>query len=179
MSVLRRRPGPGGMYPGAFEAKIPAPGRTRPASAGMTLLELIIACAILVVLATAAIPMARVTVARHREAQLRYDLREMRDAIDRYKDTADKNLIQVPAGTEGYPPTLQTLVTGVQLTGAKDQRIHFLRQVPVDPLTGQTDWGMRSVQDDPDSTSWGGDNVFDVYCPSTGTALDGTQYSTW
>ena len=145
----------------------------------MTLLELIIACAILTILATATIPMARVTVARRREAQLRYDLREMRDAIDRYKDTADKNLIQVQAGTEGYPPDLQTLVSGVQLTGAKDQRIHFLRQIPVDPLTGQTDWGMRSVQDAPDSTSWGGDNVFDVFCPSTGTAPDGTQYSSW
>jgi general secretion pathway protein G len=177
--MLRRRPGPGGILPEAFELKTPALRRIRSAAAGMTLLELIIACAILTVLATAAIPMTRVTVARRREAQLRYDLREMRDAIDRYKDTADKNLIQVQAGTEGYPPDLQTLVSGVQLTGAKDQRIHFLRQIPVDPLTGQTDWGMRSVQDAPDSTSWGGDNVFDVFCPSTGTALDGTQYSSW
>jgi general secretion pathway protein G len=149
------------------------------AESGMTLLELIIVCTILIVLATAAIPMARVTVARRKEALLRYDLRQVRDAIDRYKDTADKNLIQVQAGTEGYPPDLQTLVTGVQLTGAKDQRIHFLRQIPVDPLTGTADWGMRSVQDDPDSTSWGGDDVFDVYCPSTAAALDGTQYSSW
>jgi general secretion pathway protein G len=179
MSVLYRRPGPGGILPEAFKSKMPAPGKTRPAASGMTLLELIIACAILTILATAALPMARVAVARRKEAQLHYDLREMRDAIDRYKDTADKNLIQVQAGTEGYPPDLQTLVNGVQLTGAKDQRIHFLRQIPVDPLTGQTDWGMRSVQDAPDSTSWGGDNVFDVFCPSTGTGLDGTQYSTW
>jgi general secretion pathway protein G len=145
----------------------------------MTLLELIIACGILIVLATAAIPLARVTVARRREAALRYNLREMRDAIDRYKDDADKNLIQVQAGTEGYPPDLQTLVTGVQLTGAKDKRVRYLREIPVDPLTGTADWGLRSAQDDPDSTSWGGDDVFDVYCPSTATAIDGTQYSTW
>jgi general secretion pathway protein G len=145
----------------------------------MTLLELIIACGILIVLATAAIPLARVTVARRREAALRYNLREMRDAIDRYKDDADKNLIQVQAGTEGYPPDLQTLVAGVQLTGAKDKRVRYLREIPVDPLTGTADWGLRSAQDDPDSTSWGGDDVFDVYCPSTATAIDGTQYSTW
>jgi general secretion pathway protein G len=153
--------------------------KSEPNETGMTVLELVVACAILLVLSTAAIPMARVTVARRKEALLRYDLREMRDAIDRYKDTADKNLIQVQTGTEGYPPDLQTLVTGVQLTGAQDKRIHFLREIPVDPMTGQADWGMRSVQDDPDTTSWGGTDVFDVYCPSTGTALDGTQYSNW
>ena len=160
-------------------ALVPMKGHTSATAVGMTLLELIIACAILSILATAAIPMARVGIARRREALLRYDLREMRDAIDRYKDTADKNLIQVQAGTEGYPPDLQTLVTGVQLTGAKDQKIHFLRAIPVDPITGEMDWGKRSVQDDPDSTSWGGDDVFDVFCPSTGTALDGTLYSNW
>lgn len=145
----------------------------------MSLLELVIACAILIVLATAAIPLVRVSVARRREAALRYDLRQMRDAIDRYKDAADKNLIQVQTGTEGYPPDLQTLVTGVQLTSATDQKVHFLRQIPLDPMTGTADWGMRSVQDDPDSTSWGGQDVFDVYCPSTATGLDGTQYSNW
>jgi general secretion pathway protein G len=151
--------------------------RTR--SSGFTLLELIVTCAILIVLATVAMPMARVEVARQKEAQLHDALREMRDAIDRYKDDADKNKIQVQAGTEGYPPTLQTLVDGVQLTGAQDKKVHYLSRIPVDPMTGNTDWGMRSVQDDPDSTSWSGDDVFDVYSQSMGTALDGTKYSDW
>jgi len=145
----------------------------------MTLLELVVACAILIVLATVAMPLERVNIIRHRETLLRERLHEMRDAIDRYKDDADKNLIQVQAGTEGYPPDLQTLVSGVQLTGAKDQRVHYLRKIEPDPMTGNTDWGLRSVQDDPDSRSWGGQDVFDVYSQSTGTALDGTRYSDW
>lgn len=145
----------------------------------MTLIELILACAILLILATVAVPLARVTVIRHKEELLRYDLRQMRDAIDRYKDDADKNLIQVQAGTEGYPSDLETLVNGVQLTGAQDKRVHYLREIPTDPVTGDKDWGLRSVQDDPDTTSWGGDDVFDVYSRSTGTALDGTKYSDW
>jgi general secretion pathway protein G len=151
----------------------------RPVDAGMTLLELIVACSILLVLATVAMPLARVTVTRRKETDLRYDLRQMRDAIDRYKDDADKNVIQVQAGTEGYPPDLQTLVQGVQLTGAQDKRIRYLREIPVDPMTGDANWGMRSVQDDSDSTSWGGQDVFDVYSKSDGTALDGTKYSDW
>jgi general secretion pathway protein G len=152
---------------------------SRFAEAGMTLIELILACAILLILATVAVPLARVTVIRHKEESLRYDLRQMRDAIDRYKDDADKNLIQVQAGTEGYPPDLETLVNGVQLTGAQDKHVHYLREIPTDPMTGDKDWGLRSVQDDPDTTSWGGDDVFDVYSRSTGTALDGTKYSDW
>jgi general secretion pathway protein G len=154
-------------------------GRVRTATAGMTLLELIIACAMLVVLATAAVPLARVTVIRHREAELRYDLREMRDAIDRYKGYADSGQIQMQAGTEGYPPDLDSLVKGVQLSGAPDRRMRFLRKVPVDPITGSQDWGLRSVQDDPDSTAWGGQDVFDVYTRASGTALNGTPYSDW
>lgn len=145
----------------------------------MTLLELIIACSILMILAAVAMPLARVTIIRHKEELLRYDLREMRDAIDRYKDDADKNLIQVQAGTEGYPPDLDTLVNGVQLTGAQDKHVRYLREIPTDPMTGNKDWGLRSVQDDPDSTSWGGQDVFDVYSQSTGTAIDGTKYSDW
>jgi general secretion pathway protein G len=145
----------------------------------MTLLELLIACAMLVILSTIALPLARVTVIRHKEIELRYDLRQMRDAIDRYKDDADKNLIQVKAGTEGYPPDLTTLVTGVQLTGAQDKRVHYLREIPVDPFTKNTDWGLRSTQDDPDTTSWGGQDVFDVHSQATGTALDGTKYGEW
>ncbi len=146
----------------------------------MTLLELLVASSILILLATVAMPMARVTVIRHREELLRYRLREIRDAIDRYKDAADKGLFQVAAGTENYPPDLDTLYNGVQLTGAQQNtRLRFLREIPVDPMTGSADWGMRSVQDDPDSTSWGGQDVFDVYSKSTGTALDGTRYADW
>jgi general secretion pathway protein G len=155
--------------------------RGRSPEAGLTLLELIIACTILLILASAAIPIQRYTIVRQREAELRRDLREMRDAIDRYKDLADTNKIRVQLGSEGYPPDLDTLVKGVSVggAGATGHNIRFLRRIPVDPMTGQSDWGLRSVQDDPDSQSWGGNNVFDVYSKSTGTALDGTKYSDW
>ena len=216
--------------------------RTASRQSGMTLLELIIACAILLVLASAAMPVARYTVKRQKEAELHRELREMRDAIDRYKDAADRNLIRVEVGSEGYPPDLDTLVKGVDLTsqqgagiaGATNpgqpivpssgfgstfgtnsfgssgsfggnsaggssfgqtsgqgqnngssqgqdliRHVRFLRRVPVDPMTGKAEWGMRSVQDDPDSTSWGGKNVFDVFSLSQGTALDSTKYSDW
>jgi general secretion pathway protein G len=152
--------------------------RTRSSEAGMTLLELIIACAILMVLSSAALPIAKFSIVRQRETELRRDLREMKDAIDRYKDAADRNQIRVEIGSEGYPPDLETLVKGVQV-GTSDKKIRFLRKIPVDPMTGHADWGLRAVQDDPDSTSWGGQNVFDVYSKSTGTALDGTKYSDW
>jgi general secretion pathway protein G len=165
------------------EERLPVSRHVRPLrntrQSGMTLLELIIACGILLVLATVAIPLKRVAVESYKERQLRADLLEMRTAIDRYKDDADKNLIQVEAGTEGYPPDLQTLVNGVQLTGAQDQKVHYLRKIPTDPFTGDTNWGLRSVQDDPDSTQWGGQDVFDVYSRAQGAALDGTKYSDW
>jgi general secretion pathway protein G len=147
--------------------------------AGMTLLELIIACSILMILSSAALPIFKYTVIRQKEAELHRDLREMRDAIDRYKDTADRNQIRVEIGSEGYPPDLETLVKGVQLGAGSDRKIRFLRKIPVDPMTGKAEWGLRAVQDDPDSTSWGGKNVFDVYSKSIGTALDGTKYSDW
>ncbi len=146
---------------------------------GLTLLELIVATAILLILASAALPMARVTVKRQKEVELRRDLREMRTAIDRYKDAADKNLFRIEVGTEGYPPDLETLVRGVQIGASGDRRLRFLRKIPADPMTGHTDWGLRSLQDDPDSTSWGGKNVFDVYSRSTGVGLDGTKYADW
>ncbi|HEX2714202.1 MAG TPA: type II secretion system protein [Candidatus Acidoferrales bacterium] len=149
------------------------------AQAGMTLIELVIACAILMVLASAALPLARVTIKRQRETELHRDLREMRNAIDRYKDAADRNLIRVELGTEGYPPDLETLVKGVDLGASSDRHVRFLRRIPDDPMTGHADWGLRSIQDDPDSTSWGGKNVFDVYSKSIGTALDGTKYGDW
>jgi general secretion pathway protein G len=154
-------------------------GRRISDEAGTTLLELIVACSILIVLSTAALPIARYSILHRKEAELRRELREMRDAIDRYKDAADRNLIRVEVGSEGYPPDLETLVKGVQLGAGDDRRIRFLRRIPVDPVTGRAEWGLRAVQDDPDSTSWGGKNVFDVYSKSQATATDGTRYADW
>jgi general secretion pathway protein G len=146
------------------------------AERGFTLLELIIASAILVVLSTMAVPLARITIQRARERELRADLWEMRDAIDRYKDAADRNLFQTKVDSQGYPPDLDTLVKGVDVQGKK---LKFLRKIPIDPMTDSTEWGLRSMQDDPDSDSWGEQNVFDVYTKSEGTALDGTKYKDW
>lgn len=143
---------------------------------GLTLVELIVTVAILTILASAAIPLARFQVKREKERELRYDLWSMRDAIDKYKDAADRGAMQIKLESQGYPPDLETLVNGVEVQGKK---LKFLRKIPVDPMTGQADWGMRSMQDDPDSDSWGGQSVFDVYSKSDGTALDGTKYSTW
>jgi general secretion pathway protein G len=145
----------------------------------MTLLELIIACAILLVLSSAALPIAKYAVIREKETELRRDLLEMRDAIDRYKEAADRSQIRVQIGSDGYPPDLETMVKPIQLGTSGDMKIRFLRKIPVDPMTGRADWGLRGVQDDADSTVWGGSNVFDVYSKSTGTALDGTKYSDW
>ncbi len=154
------------------------PRRLCPA-AGMTLLELIIACSILLVLSSMALPVFRYTVMRQKESDLHYDLRTMRDAIDRYKDLADQHKFRTEVGSENYPPDLDTLVKGVQLGAGDDKKLRFLRKVPVDPMTGRADWGLRCVSDDPDSTSWCGNNVFDVYTKSSGTAMDGTKYSDW
>jgi general secretion pathway protein G len=180
----------------------------------MTLLELIMACAILAVLSSAAVPLARMTVHRQKESELRRTLREIRNAIDRYKDDADLHKIQTEVGSENYPPDLQTLVDGVTVStqaGAAPgisasalaaasagsastaagsmpaglaidttpKKVRYLRKIPDDPMTGKPDWGLRSVQDEPDSHSWSGHNVFDVYSQSTATAIDGTQYQDW
>lgn len=144
--------------------------------AGLTLVELIITITIVAILASAALPIARFEVKREKERVLRRDLWEMRDAIDRYKDAADKGAFQVKADSLGYPPDLETLVNGVTV---QDKKVKFLRKIPTDPLTDSTAWGLRSNQDDADSDTWGGQNVFDVHSKSTGTALDGTKYSTW
>ena len=138
-------------------------------------MELIIATTIMSILTLMALPLARVTIQREKEKELRQALWEMRDAIDRYKDTADRGGFQIKVGSEGYPPDLDTLVTGVDVSGKK---LKFLRRIPVDPMTKQ-EWGMRSMQDDKDSDSWGGQNVFDVYTKSDQTALDGTKYKDW
>lgn len=155
----------------------PANGKRRRSEGGVTLLELIIATGILLVLATAALPVVRFSVQRKKEAQLHKALREIRNAIDNYKDYADRNLIRVEVGSEGYPPDLDALVKPVQI-GA-DRKIRFLRRIPLDPMTGRAEWNLQAVQDDPDSTSWGGKNVFDVHSKSQGTALDGTKYADW
>ncbi len=142
---------------------------------GFTLLELIVATAILTILIGAAFPLVRITIYREREHELREDLWMMRDAIDRYKDAADRGAFQIKVDSQGYPPDLDTLVTGVDVGGKK---LKFLRRIPVDPMTKQ-EWGLRSMQDDKDSDSWGGQNVFDVYTKSDQTALDGTKYKDW
>ncbi len=143
---------------------------------GFTLIELIVATALLVILTSMAIPLARVTIKREKEHELRHDLWEMRDAVDRYKDAADRGAFQTKVDSQGYPPDLETLVKGVDVNGKK---VRFLRRIPVDPMTGDTEWGLRSMQDDPDSDSWGGQSVFDVYTKSNGKGLDGTPYKTW
>jgi general secretion pathway protein G len=143
---------------------------------GLTLIELIVATSILLILSGMAVPLARVTIKRSKEKDLRAALWQLRDGIDRYKDAADRGAFQIKVGSEGYPPDLDTLVKGVDVGGKK---LKFLRRIPTDPMTGDTDWGLRSMQDDPDSDSWDGNNVFDVHTKSTGVALDGTKYKDW
>jgi general secretion pathway protein G len=152
-------------------------------STGYTLVELLIVVTLLMVLASAVLPLAQVTSQRQREAELRRNLREMRTAIDKFKDSVDTGLIpttELRPDNEGYPPDLDTLVDGVAVANdATGRKLKFLRRIPVDPMTNDTEWGVRSYQDKPDSTSWGGQNVFDVYSKSGGTALDGTKYRDW
>ena len=143
---------------------------------GLTLVELIVTVAILAILASAAVPIARFQVKRQNERELRRDLWEMRDAIDHYKDAADQHAFQTKVDTQNYPPDLETLVKGEDVQGKK---LKFLRRIPVDPMTGKAEWGLRSMQDDPESDSYGGQSVFDVYSKSQGTAMDGSKYSDW
>jgi general secretion pathway protein G len=143
---------------------------------GLSLVELIIVVTMLAILAGAAVPIARFQVKRVKEKELRRDLWEMRGAIDAYKDAAQKGGMVTKADSYNYPPDLQTLVDGVDI---QSKKVKFLRRIPIDPMTGNTDWGLRSNQDDADSDSFGGQNVFDVHTKSTGTALDGTKYNTW
>ena len=150
---------------------------------GFTFIELLVVATLLIILASAIMPLAKVTIQRQREAELRRALREMRTAIDKFKDAADMGQIgaqDLKTGAEGYPADLETLVEGVSVVGdASGRKLKFLRRVPIDPMTNSTDWGFRSYQDKPDSTSWGGQNVFDVYTKSEGKALDGTKYRDW
>jgi general secretion pathway protein G len=143
---------------------------------GLTLVELIVTVAILAIIASAAVPLARFRAQRERERELHYDLWQMRDAIDHYKDAAERHAFITKMDSQGYPPDLDTLVKGVDAQGKK---LKFLRRIPVDPMTGKPEWLLRSMQDEPNSDSWGGQNVFDVASKSKGTALDGTKYSDW
>src|ERR1700756_2204545 len=146
-------------------------------ASGFTLIELIVAATILSILTLMALPLARVTIKREKEKQLRQALWEMRDAIDRYKDMADRGMFQTKVDSQNYPPDLDTLVKGVE--GQAGKKYRFLRSIPTDPMTNSKEWGLRSMQDDPDSDSWGGQNVFDVYTKSEATGLDGTKYKDW
>jgi general secretion pathway protein G len=143
---------------------------------GLTLVELVVTVAVLAILAAAAAPIARFKVKREKERELQYDLWTMRDAIDKYKDAADKGAFQTKEDSQNYPHDLETLVNGEVVQGKK---VRFLRHIPVDPMTNKPDWGLRSMQDDPDSDSYGGQSVFDVYTKSQGTALNGTKYAEW
>jgi len=164
----------------ALRTRMTRPGAS---SAGYSFIELLIVVSILFVLASAAMPLAQVASQRQRETELRRNLREMRTAIDRFKDSVDQGLIpstEITPGSEGYPATLQLLVDGVSAAGdASGRKLKFLRRVPIDPMTGKPEWGMRAYQDRPDSSSWGGQNVFDVYTKSEGEGLDGTKYRDW
>ncbi len=149
------------------------------AGAGFTLIELVLVCAVLGILAMAALPAVRYSQLRGKEIELHDDLRQLRGAIDEYKRWSDAGLIEVELGTDGYPAEIEDLTKGIDVVGQVDKKIRFLRRIPVDPMTGEAKWGLRSYQDEPDSTSWGGEDVFDVYSLSPGRGLDGTLYSTW
>jgi general secretion pathway protein G len=150
---------------------------------GYTFVEVIVVSAILLILASTVMPLATTTLQRQRESELRADLRDMRTAIDKFKDAVDTGMIaasELEPGSEGYPPDLQTLVDGVSAANdASGRKLKFLRRIPIDPMTKSTEWGLRAYQDKPDSTSWGGKNVYDVYTKSTATALDGSKYREW
>jgi general secretion pathway protein G len=150
---------------------------------GYTFVELVVVSAMLMILASAILPLAKVTIQRQREVELRRALREMRVAIDRFKDAADQGMVgsvDLKAGAENYPEDLETRVEGVRMANdASGRKLKFLRRIPIDPMTKSTEWGLRSYQDDPEATTWGGQNVFDVFTKSTGTALDGTKYKDW
>ena len=145
---------------------------------GFTLAELVMVAALITILSGMALPVAKYTVKRRKEAELRLALRQMRSAIDEHKRLSDQGMIPVKVGGEGYPESLEIMVEGVELVGQETKR-KFLRRIPVDPMTREAEWGLRSYQDEPDSTSWGGQNVYDVYSLSESVAIDGSEYSDW
>ncbi|HEX5716503.1 MAG TPA: type II secretion system protein [Thermoanaerobaculia bacterium] len=147
--------------------------------AGYTMAELVMVAAVMVILAGAVLPAVKFTARRTKEMELRHHLRTMRDAIDTYKRYSDMGLLPIDVGAEGYPAELEDLVEGVEIAGQIDRKLKLLRRIPVDPMTGEAEWGMRSFQDEHDSTSWGGENVFDVYSESGGVGLNGVPYREW
>lgn len=152
---------------------------TKRSTAGFTLAEMVTVAAVLSILASVALPVVKYTAKRAKEAELRHDLRTMRDAIDEYKRYSDNGLIPVDLGTDGYPKELEVLVEGVDVVGQVDKKVKFLRRIPIDPMTGEAEWGLRSYQDDWDSDSWGGEDVYDVYSLSEGVGLNGVPYRLW
>jgi general secretion pathway protein G len=156
--------------------------RTLRSTAGFSFIELVIATAIMMILASAALPLARVSIKRQKESELHADLRLMRKAIDDYKDAVTSGQIGGVSvtGTDGYPPDLETLVNGVvRANSATSAKIKFLRRIPIDPMTGTAEWGLRASGDNPDAKTWGGGNVYDVYSKSDGKALNGSKYKDW
>ena len=146
---------------------------------GFTLIELIVTVTIVSILVGLALPLAKNSIKREKEVELRTALHQMREAIDKYKLASDMGQIQVTLGTEGYPEKLQLLVDGVAMVGQVDKKLKLLRKIPIDPMTNSTEWGMKAYQDDPTATSWGGQDVFDIYTKSNGVAMDGTKYHDW
>jgi general secretion pathway protein G len=152
----------------------------RKTQSGLTLVELIVAFTIMMILTSMAVPLARYKVQRDKERDLEYALRQIRNAIDKFKDDMDAQKIgPAKLDSDNYPESIQQLVDGVKATGSVDKKMKYLRRIPKDPMTNSYDWGLRSDRDDPDSQSWGGQNVFDVYTKSMDKARDGTQYSQW
>ena len=159
--------------------RVAAAGSARGGERGFTLAEMVVTCAVMVILAGVVFPTARVTERRMKETELKAALREMRYAIDDFKRYSDSGMIPVDLGTDGYPKELDTLVEGVDIVGQVDKKAKFLRRIPIDPMTHQAEWGLRSYQDDVDAQSWGGENIYDVYSLSGGTSIDGVPYSKW
>ncbi|MEP6801017.1 MAG: type II secretion system protein [Acidobacteriota bacterium] len=158
--------------------RAPGGGR-RWSEAGFTVVELAVVAAMIAILTGMVVPVVRYTVKRQDEIELRFQLRQMRDALDKYKQSSDAGLIPPQLGTEGYPPDLDVLVDGAKLVGQIAKKQKFLRRIPVDPMTKKAEWGLRSYQDDPKTTSWGSQNVYDVYSLSSGRAIDSTYYKDW
>lgn len=152
---------------------------TRPGARGYSLVELVVVVTLIMILTAMIVPIARFNWTRMKEMELKEALRTMRTAIDEHKRLSDQGLIPVALDSEGYPKELEVLVEGVELVGQVKKIRKFLRKIPIDPMTSEAEWGLRSLQDDPDSTSWGRQNVYDVYSLSEKTALDGTKYKDW